>query len=222
MSPDRVGTSTTRVFDYEVWNQPIIAYETTYFNPLLPSKKSKNWREVAVAYNWQFKRQDRFQSPLTRGRLSPNTGTHDDSQIKYVVGAITTVVFLAEIRPEHSDQVQEDKLYRDTYTYDLEIEDLQGNLVASGGEWHENSHPDFLWVPQKDASPLAEQDTNSYWVNLRTEPTVFNTQKAQLSSQKGNPLCSIIKSLVFESTGTDRKSTRLNSSHGYTRMPSSA
>ena len=199
----RIGLVYDKSFDFEVWNQPIISYETTYFNPLRPQSKSKDWREVAVRYDWRFKRQDRFQTPLSRGRTTAQSPSYDDSRIEYIVGAITTVVYLAEIRPDHTDQVQEDRAYRETYTYDLEVEEVGGKLMASGGEWHENSHPDFLWVPQKDAIPSSDYDNESLSVDLGTAPTSILTETAQLSSRYGNPLCRVIKSLIKESTGTD-------------------
>lgn len=190
-------------FDYEVWNQPVVAYETLYFNPLNTNSRSYDWRKVAVPYDRQFKRHDRFQQPLSRGRWNANLSAYDDSQIKYVVGAITTVIYLAEIRPEHTPEVQEDRKFRETYTYDLEIEAVNNRWVASGGEWHENSHPDFLWVPQKGSVPKGTFDKENFSVSLSTGSTPQLTIAAQKASTSGSPLCRVVKALLAESTGLD-------------------
>jgi hypothetical protein len=200
---EHVGFVYDKSFDYEVWNQPIIAYETTYFDPLNPTRRSKNWQNVAVEYSSKFKKNDRFQSPLTRGKTRWILRKYDDSKIKYVVGAITTVVYLAEIRPEHTPESQEDRAFRETYTYDLELEEAQGQLVASGGEWHENNHPDFLWVVQKGKIPVTRFDNNALSIDFTHSPSKMLTETAKLSSQHGNPLCRLIKELIFQSTGSD-------------------
>ncbi len=199
----KAGFVYDKTFDYEVWNQPIVAYETTYFNPINPGQKSKNWREVVVPYNFRFKARDRFQSPLTRGRPRGEGASYDDSKVQYIVGAITTVVYLAEIRPDHTPEVQQDRVYRETYTYDLEIEKSEGRFVATGGEWHENSHPDFLWVPQKDETALSPYDDTPLEIDLSLAPHLTTTETATQSSKSGSPLCKVIKALITESTGMD-------------------
>lgn len=199
----KTGFVFDKTFDYEVWNQPVIAYETTYYNPLDTKRRSKEWREVAVSYSWRFKSQDRFQNPLSRGKIKAGTDNRDDSEIKYIVGAITSVIYLAEVRPEHSSQIQDDRMFRETYTYDLEIENINGNYVASGGEWHENSHPDFLWIPQKDSIPTTTYDKNIGAISVENEPSPLLTKTAIRSSKIGSPLCGVLKSLIERSTGTD-------------------
>lgn len=190
-------------FDYEVWNQPVVAYETLYFNPLNTNQRSQNWREVAVPYDLRFKRHDRFQFPLTRGSAGSTAGNPSDANIQYIVGAITSVVYLAEVRPNHSTEVQQDRYLRETYIYDLEIENHNQKWIATGGEWHQNSHPDFMWVPKKDATSATNFDQPALNVALGLPPTSLETSIAQQASQHGNPLCQVIKALIAQSTGVD-------------------
>ncbi|NBY19448.1 hypothetical protein EBQ74_04220 [bacterium] len=199
----KAGFVFDKSFDYEVWNQPVIAYETLYFNPLNTNSRSYDWRKVAVPYDRYFKQHDRFQHPLSRGRWNPQLSGYDDSKIQYIVGAITTVVYLAEIRPNQTLEIQEDKKYRETYTYDLEIEAVNGRWAASGGEWHENSHPDFLWVPQKGSVPKINFDQEDITFSLSERANAQLTATAQKASPLGSPLCKVIKALLAESTGTD-------------------
>jgi hypothetical protein len=190
-------------FDYEVWNQPIVAYETIYFNPLNTNQRSQNWREVAVPYDSRFKRYDRFQFPLTRGSAGSTASNPSDANIQYVVGAITSVVYLAEVRPQLTTGVQQDRYVRETYIYDLEIENHNQKWVATGGEWQQNSHPDFLWVPKKGATSATNFDRNMINVGLGLPPNNIETATAQQASQHGNPLCQVIKALIAQSTGVD-------------------
>lgn len=187
-----------KAYDYQVWNQPVVSYQFMYFNPLDPSQKSKQWAEVAVNYDEAFKERDRFQKPLTRGKFMEGREDHrslrsgvQDSHIKKIVGVIATVVYLVETTPpEFGPSPGEDQFGRDTYLYDLEIAKVDDAWTITGGEWHQNNHPDFLFVPKKNASAL------SVWDFLSQDPKSIGP----LASQKaGYPLCKVIKGLVEKS-----------------------
>lgn len=190
-----------KTFDYEVWNQPIYAYKLTYFNPLQTKKKSADWREVAVSYNSKFKRRDRFQQPLTRGtRLA--SGDYDDKGVKKVVGVAMTIVYLAESEPTHGPVPTEDQLMRVTYTADLELHSAgRGKYVALGGEWHQNAHPDFLWVPLAGATAQTLYDRFAPAFDAKKGPTSEMTLVAEKASEQGYPLCTILENLVKGSSG---------------------
>src|SRR5687768_11813943 len=47
-----------------------------------------------------------------------------------------------------TDGEEDDEISEVTYRYDLEL-DASGRII--GGEWHTMYHPDFLWVPLKNA-----------------------------------------------------------------------
>ncbi|NDC24954.1 MAG: hypothetical protein EBZ49_12645, partial [Proteobacteria bacterium] len=129
-------------YDYQVWNQPVVAYEFTYFNPFDRSKQSKDWQKVAVVYDKHFKKKDRFQKPLTRGshlegpsdpvtRLRRNH--RPDEHIKKVVGVIASVIYLVETSPpEHGPSPGTDLKVRDVYLYDLELANEDGVWMATG------------------------------------------------------------------------------------------
>lgn len=185
-----------KTFDAEVWNQPLVSYEFTYFNPLNPSDKSKEWSEVAVDYDAAFKAKDRFQSPLTRGKRS---GTrYDDRGVKKVVGVVASVTYLVEVAPK-TGTPNRNATQRVTYTYDLELHKQGSKYVALGGEWHSNAHPDFLWTPVKASSASTDDDSGATYSGKVT--AALTRKAASASRNEGYPLCAVIKNLVEESSG---------------------
>ncbi len=190
-------------FDYEIWNQPIQSYEFLYFDPIHPEKRSKNWKEVAVPYDASFKAGDRFQKPLTRGQKNEK-GVWDDSGVRQIVGVINSIAYIGEVSPPaHTEVANDDELVRVTYTYDLEISEADGKSVVSGGEWHENSHPDFLWVPRKGTRALTSYDTKPIDYSGKREVGVDATKYARKASQSGVPLCEVLSTLIELSTGAE-------------------
>lgn len=181
-------------FDYEIWNQPMKSYDLTYFNPLAPSKRSDNWKDVAVDYDDNFKSLDRFQHPLTRGVLQKD-GTYDDSGIKKIVGVIANLVYLDELTPTTTDAAPDDVDTSVTYTYDLEFYDDDG-LTPEGGEWHDNTHPNFDWVPVKGSVAAADQDSTDFGFTGLGQPSDALTKGATSASSDGMPLCQVMKVLV--------------------------
>lgn len=187
-----------KTFDYEVWNQPVASYDLTYFSPLDPAKKSKKWDEVAVDYDNAFKEKDRFQKPLTRGGKGRR-----DKDIKKVVGVIATVVYISEITPQHTPNSQNDELVREVYTYDLELSEKNGDLIPTGGEWHTNLHPDFLWMTKKDNYATSQYDKVALNFEGMSTPTELVTENARKASADALPLCQVLKVLTKESSGMD-------------------
>ncbi|MFM8268827.1 MAG: hypothetical protein ACKN9V_01450 [Pseudomonadota bacterium] len=188
-----------KAYDYQVWNQPIVGYQFTYFNPLDPSQKSKSWEEVAATYDKNFKKKDRFQKPLTRGKFREGSTNRrslregaQDAHIAKVVGVIATVVYLVETTPPQFGPTPGDDEYgRDVYLYDLEIAKEREGWGITGGEWHQNNHPDFLFVPKKNSTASA------VWDFLSEDPKVMGPS----ASEKGAyPLCKVIKELVEKSS----------------------
>ncbi len=185
-------------FDAEVWNQPILAYEFKYFNPLNPKQRSQNWKQVMIPYDDLFKQRDRFQHPLTRGYSRENK--YFDGRVKAIVGVQATVVYLGEYRAKFSLQPQDNVIERVTYIYDLELHEKENELVPMGGEWHENTHPDFLWVPQRGAIASKKWDSGSPKINLSVLPNQELSDSAKKASKEGYPLCSVIEALVNASS----------------------
>jgi len=179
-----------RTFSAEVWNQPIHSYEIVYFNPLDTSKRSPDWRKVAVDYDQRFRSRDRFQNPPTRGE-----------RISQVVGVIATVAYLEEISPpDHGAVVEPALIQRKSYTYDLELYEEGGDVIPLGGEWHDNKHPDFLWLPRPGAVSKTAEDKQVFDYKGYV-PNAPMTALAKKASAKGVPLCRVVKYLFEQSTG---------------------
>ncbi|HPQ96773.1 MAG TPA: hypothetical protein PLN94_14415, partial [Thiolinea sp.] len=114
-------------FDYEVWNQPVYAYEYVYFNPQT-RKATRSLAEATVKLaDFSNDRFSRFRSTTTRS----------------VVGISMKVQYVVETYPRQreEDSPAYDALHAVTYEYDLELDE---NDVIIGGEWDLNKHPDFL------------------------------------------------------------------------------
>jgi Transglutaminase elicitor len=176
-------------FDAEVWNQPILSYEFKYFNPLKPKTRSQNWKDVMVPYNDEFKEEDRFQTPMTRGRRKGKE--YFDEGIKYIVGVQATVVYLTEYDATFENQPQENVTERVVYTYDLEIHEKNGQLIPKGGEWHNNTHPDFLWLPKKGSMAGEKWDKEVPKLDLSQVQTQDTTEVAVKASNKAIPFAQL-------------------------------
>lgn len=185
-------------YDYEIWNQPLHSYQFTYFNPLDHNLRSRNWRDVAVPYDAEFKARDRFQSPNTRGiRGEPG----DDSKIKQIVGVTASVIYVVEVFPR-GPELNTQALNRVTLAYDLELEEVGGVMVPTGGEWHQNAHPDFLWVPKKGEFVTSVNDNVGVAYAASAPPSAELTAAAQKASAKATPLCPVVAALANESASS--------------------
>ena len=139
----------------------------------------------------RFRSRDRFQNPPTRGQ-----------RISQIVGVITSVVYLEEISPpKHGPVVEEAALARKTYTYDLELYEEGGDVIPLGGEWHENKHPDFLWLPRPGAVAKTAEDKKVGAYDGQEVPTAALSDLAKKASKKGSPLCKVVKLLFEQSSG---------------------
>ena len=183
-------------FDYQVWNQPVKAYQFIYFNPLKPLQQSVNWTDVAIPYDETFKARDKFQMPLTRGERISYTGNYNDSAISKVVGVIASVVYLGEVVPVHGDSVRNESFVRVSYTYDLELSQSGDGYKLTGGEWHTNAHPDFLWVPQRNSVAYSSLDVDAPAFTGNEKPSTVLTRASQSASRQGYPLCSVVSRLL--------------------------
>lgn len=131
-------------YDYEVWNQPVYAYECTYFNPMTMAS-APTLREATVARaDFQNDRFSRYRGECTA-----------------IVGVAMEIHYVVETKPSHApeDMPARDAIQSATYAYDLEL-DAEGTIV--GGEWYQNRHPDFLWTPPKGAHVTTVWDSLAY------------------------------------------------------------
>lgn len=165
-------------WDYQVWNQPVISYTYSYFNPqTLSTVDSLEKAKVKI--------EDFSKDKFSKYR-SPNT--------QFVVGVAMEVTYAIERRPGHDTPA--DYTHTVLYTYDLEI-DSKENII--GGEWYKMPHPDFLWTPTKDAKALARNDVyllgQPNWNGKTALPTTWKRHALE-SAQSTQPLAKIIDSLL--------------------------
>lgn len=175
-------------FDYEVWNQPVLSYRYTYFNPQVGSS-SRDMKLKDATIPMSAYTNDRF-----KNYRSPNA--------KAVVGIAMDVTYVIENNPNHRDpdQPEYDAMRTQQYLYDLEL-DSTGHII--GGEWYTNNHPDFLWTPAPGAraASVADGSLSSKDWNGRTRIPENFAGAARKSSSRGQPLAAIVEALFRESSG---------------------
>jgi hypothetical protein len=175
-------------FDYEVWNQPIISYNYTYFNPET-RKHVESIEEARVLY--EDYKSDKFKKYRT---VKPHS----------VIGIAMEVVYSVETTPyqKDSDDESDDMAQSAFYLYDLEL-NSEGEIV--GGEWFQNAHPDFLWNPAAGARALSIGD---YYLlsdpNWDGKASLGENWKymGNASAQRAQPLAKVIESLIEISNQT--------------------
>ncbi len=141
-------------FDYEVWNQPVLSYEYTYFNPRT-FERSNSLRAAAENLSGGTFTGDKF-----KGRR--NTNSVRGLAPKSVVGVSMTVRYMVETHPTQrtTDAPRFDGIQEVTYVYDLEMSGKNGTGEILGGEWYQNKHPDFLWTPAAGAKIATPSDSS--------------------------------------------------------------
>ncbi len=136
-------------YDYEVWNQPILAYLYAHFNPI-----SRELVDDASAAS--VKPAEYTNDPFAKYR---------SSSVSKIVGISMVIGYMVETM---ADDAQEDSEERDAvnwvnYFYDLELNE-KNEII--GGEWYGEMHPDFVWTPLKDSrprSPLEQTLEQTAW-----------------------------------------------------------
>ena len=169
-------------FDYEVWNQPIVDYYYTYFNP----KTGESVETLADA----------------KIQLSEFEGDkfkkYRSSKAKSVVGIAMQIHYLAETEPSHreTDSPTRDYTVFVRYFYDLEL-DENGKII--GGEWYSNYHPDFIWTPEEGskAQSIGDRmmDGSLVWDVTTTIPEAFAPYVSMSSSQM-QPLAYLVEQII--------------------------
>jgi hypothetical protein len=165
-------------YDYEVWNQPVTAYKMSYFNPktLEPVEKLNDARV-------------RLEDPEFTDQFKKFRNTQKAVE---VVGVRMAVSYVVETSPRgrDSDSESHDAIRTAQYHYDLEI-DSEGRVV--GGEWYQNRHPDFIWMPVKDAVALNVED-----LRLQNESQIVHW--APEASQSRVPLRYVLDVLMQQAS----------------------
>jgi len=172
-------------YDYEVWNQPVVAYHYKYFN-LITQEVSDRMAPAVVS------RADFPQD--ARKSVRSEKATH-------LVGVNMEVTYGVETSPRADlhDSAEKDHTMTVRFSYDLEL-DSNGAIV--GGEWLSRNHPDFLWVPEPGAEALSRGDEileqlrdTSSWERMTTVPAAWRSA-AKRSSQIAQPLAKVVQKLI--------------------------
>ncbi len=168
-------------YDYEVWNQPVYAYEYRYFNP-------QNMQYAAT---------------LAAAKVSKAAFTADkfrqyrSNRTEAMVGIAMRVSYVVETSPTHrtTDDPSHDSIQKVDYYYDLEL-DNAGRII--GGEWYTNKHPDFLWTPPESAKATTRYDhmATGSWQPNQTVPQSWQVAAQQSSRADGAPLAAIVERLI--------------------------
>lgn len=130
-------------YDYQVWNQPVLSYSYTYFNPqTLEETPDLNKATIPIG-EYSVDKFKKYRSP----------------KAKKVVGVTMTVSYLLEemANERDYDAAEFDAVRTVEYVYDLELDDRG---LPIGGEWYSNAHPDFLWVPEPNATVIGMDEAS--------------------------------------------------------------
>lgn len=173
-------------FDYEVWNQPVHAYEYRYFNP------------QSMYYSTTLAGATVSKAAFTSDRFKQYRG-----QYTSVVGIHMDVSYVVETSPSQreTDTPSQDAIQKVTYYYDLEL-DAANNII--GGEWYTNKHPDFLWTPGKGirAATAYESQASGSWAQGSTVPSTWRSAAKLASANQSAPLAAIVEQLIKFANGT--------------------
>lgn len=172
-------------YDFEVWNQPVQGYKYRYFNP-----------QTMYTVN-----------SLAEARVPMSRFTHDrfsnyrSSRADAVVGVVMDLSYVSETQPSHSDHDSndDDDVTTVRYYYDLEL-DSNGRII--GGEWYNNKHPDFLWVPVPGSHAVsnAENWATGQWSGDGPLPDSWR-RAAFEAENSGQPLGKIVERLLSLAQG---------------------
>jgi hypothetical protein len=139
-----------RTYDYEVWNQPVVAYEVTKLEKISVEEAHELLRAEGMTDTYLF---------------------NPDAASLYNVNARTT--YITESHASRTPADARDYERDDSYSYILEV-DAEGKII--GGEWYGSSRmnlPDFLWNPKTiraSAVPYLDIDNVRMLVEMSREP----------------------------------------------------
>ena len=170
------------IHDSEVWNKPVISYDTQYFDLKDNNRTSHSFLDV-IRPSQNVSRYRRFRNPNTVN----------------VVGVNMTVVLLFGADSEDSG-VNETKTV--VYQYALEL-DAENRII--GGEWYSEKHPDFAWKPRFAGLPASDGDALVSGLAVNPWETGLNASwrnPALQSNKHGAPLPAVVKFLFESATGT--------------------
>lgn len=121
---NRTAFAEDKTYDYEVWNQPVVAYDVSRMEEVTPAEANEKLGLEGDTYT-----------------ITP------EAAFLYDVSASLTYITESQASDVPADASRFERTER--YTYILEL-DEERKII--GGEWYGNSnskHPDFLWNPRR-------------------------------------------------------------------------
>ncbi|MCI5146090.1 MAG: hypothetical protein D3923_11310, partial [Candidatus Electrothrix sp. AR3] len=170
-------------YDYQVWNQPVVGYNYSYFNPATRSYASSLAGATVARADFQHDKFAQYRSPET------------DS----IAGISMEVSYTVETAPTHNstDGSHRDMIKKVNYMYDLEL-NFTGKII--GGEWYQNAHPDFLWTPARGKRALTPWEARSplagIWQSNQPIPEQWQQIATITSEYSKTPLAIIVEQLI--------------------------
>ncbi|MCM2278481.1 MAG: hypothetical protein NDJ89_10445 [Oligoflexia bacterium] len=166
-------------YDFQVWNQPVVGYTYRYFNP----------QSMYLVSSIE-------QARVPLSRLADRFSSYRSPEAVAVVGIAMDVSYMIGTAPVQANRDSEayDYLRTVRYLYDLEL-NRTGEVI--GGEWYQNAHPDFLWVPApgERASSYHEDLAIGSWDPSRPMPSSWQSA-ARGASGSGLPLAKVLEALL--------------------------
>lgn len=167
-------------YDYQVWNQPVVSYKLSFFNPE-DSKPYQNFKEAMI--NLPAYTKDPFKKYRSQNSV-------------FVVGVSMELTYVAEnsASDRPTDGEENDSLRTVQYIYDLEI-NAQGKII--GGEWYQNAHPDFMWAPANKARAVSvvDRELQGSWQGNGSPPQSWQ-KKAEFAAGYSQPLAAVVEHLI--------------------------
>lgn len=165
-------------YDYEVWNQPVFEYDYVPVNPV----------HDAVAP---------LEDAIVPIHMLPDDtyAKYRSEKAKYVTAVYMDLTYVVETAPTHSptDGPDKDGVKTVEYYYDLEL-DKDLNII--GGEWRQQTHPDFLWTPAPTTRAItpADQFAQGVWRG-DSVPKQWRAG-ARTGARQGLPLSAVVEGLI--------------------------
>jgi len=123
---------------------------------------------------------------------------------KNVIGVHMTVFFIFENQPVFGNEMKEDKKDERSYKFLLEL-DGEDNII--GGEWTENKHPIFIWIPVEGVMPLGDGGDIFPSFDGSVKQLQEISDLAKMVSQNNTVLGAIVHYLVEKSSISESPST---------------
>lgn len=168
-------------YDYEVWNQPVVSYSYTYFNP--------QTREPAANLKTATIKKELFTADKFKKYRSAASNSF--------VGIAMDLTYISETEASSAevDSAADDLTRTVRYMYDLEI-DKTGKIV--GGEWYMNAHPDFLWTPAPETEAVTQYDDSATgtWSPTTSALPASWSKAAQSAAHYDLPISKIVNALI--------------------------